>query len=225
MGTEMIKSSIPKVHSAIVIDTVNGEKNQQEIYQSIADYAQLKQIDIHKIVYRIGEDGKAQKNIYTFGKEKISSYNYIPIKSDYTTNFYDYSELSTEEVLGLYILTEKPPARIAEDFYELGIQIEIERAQWLLYFAIGLLLSIGQLFFMLLFCFFLSLLFYKSSIRKKIGIIEMLGKSKKRLLFTDYMIDVSIFNAILVDLSAFEVYVSVGSLWGDFKHFSYASVQ
>lgn len=194
----MIKSSIPEVHSAIVINTVSGEKNQQETYQSIADYAQLKQIDIHKIIFQIGEDGKTQKNIYTFGKEKNSSYSYVPIKSDYTTNFYDYTKLLTEEVLGVYTLTEKSPARIVEDFYELGIQIEVERAQWLLYFAMGLLLSIGQLFCMLIFCFFLSLLFYKSSIRKKIGIIEMLGKSKKRLFLMDYMIDVSIFIAILI---------------------------
>ncbi|OTE88664.1 hypothetical protein B1K96_34450, partial [Escherichia coli] len=87
-------------------------------------------------------------------KERYSTYSFSPIASDYPINFYESSKLSTEEVLGGYMITEEPPANMIEEFYDMGMEITIERAQWPLYLASGLLLSIGQLFCMLFLCLF-----------------------------------------------------------------------
>ncbi|KAA0690739.1 DUF1430 domain-containing protein [Enterococcus faecium] len=206
-GTEMIKSAIPEIHSSIIIEAASGEENQQEMYQTIAKYAREKQLDLHKILFRIGKDGETYKDIYTFGKEGYSTYSFSPIASDYPINFYDSSKLSTEEVLGGYMITEEPPANMIEEFYDMGMEITIERAQWPLYLASGLLLSIGQLFCMLFLCLFLALLFYKSSMRKKVGILETLGRNKAKLVCKDSLIDAVIFTVILAGFAWFYPYL------------------
>lgn len=76
-----------------------------------------------------------------------------------------------------------------------------------LYLASGLLLSIGQLFCMLFLCLFLALLFYKSSMRKKVGILETLGRSKAKLVCKDSLIDAAIFTVILAGFAWFYPYL------------------
>ncbi|HJG23863.1 MAG TPA: DUF1430 domain-containing protein [Enterococcus durans] len=197
IGTEVIKSAIPSVHSSVMVETVDGQKNNQEIFQKIAHYAREKQVSIHKLIFRIGEDGQTKKEIYTFDKIKNSTYSYPVIPSDYPTFFYDYSELTNEEVLGLYLITEAPPKDMKEELHKNGIEVEIEQTQWFFYFASMLSGSIGQLFFILFLCLIVALGFYKSSIRKKIGIREMLGCPNYRLILRDIGCDVGLFAGIL----------------------------
>ncbi|WP_081183965.1 DUF1430 domain-containing protein [Enterococcus villorum] len=198
IGTEVIKSAIPGIHSGIIIESLDGDKNNQEVFQTIAQYAQDKQVTLHKLIFRIGKDGQTQKEIYTFDKRENSTYSYKPIPSDNPTNFYDYTELSNEEPLGLYLMAEAPPEKMAEELYAKGIEIKIEKTQWLFYFASSLFMSIGQLFFILFLCLIVAFAFYQSSIRKKIGIMKVLGCSHYKLILRDIFIDITLFTGLLI---------------------------
>ena len=199
IGNEGIKSAIPNAHSGIVIEEASG--TIEEINQKISAYAKKHQIAIHKLVFRIGASGETTKEIYTFDKLERSEYSFPPIKSDVATYFYDYTEMQHQDVLGTYIVTEAPPSGMIADFHDQGIKLEIEEIKWFQLLTAGLLMSIGQLFFILFFFVILALLFYKASLRKKIGVIEMLGHRWLIVSVKDSFIDSVIFTLLMVAFS------------------------
>ena len=199
IGNEGIKSAIPNAHSGIMIEEASG--TIQEVNQTISAYAKKHQIAIHKLVFRMGESGETIKEIYTFDQTERSEYSFTPIKSDVTTYFYDYTEMKNQDVLGTYIVTEAPPSEMVADFYEQGIKLEIEEIKWFYLLTAGLLMSIGQLFLILFVFVILALLFYKASLRKKIGILEMLGRRWLKGSIKDSFIDSAIYTFIIVAFS------------------------
>ncbi|MDY4306614.1 hypothetical protein SNF32_01585 [Enterococcus mundtii] len=106
-----------------------------------------------------------------------------------------------QDALGTYIVTEAPPSGMIADFHDQGIKLEIEEIKWFQLLTAGLLMSIGQLFFILFFFVILALLFYKASLRKKIGVIEMLGHRWLIVSFKDSFIDSAIFTLLMVAFS------------------------
>ncbi|EPH94310.1 bacteriocin-associated integral membrane protein, partial [Enterococcus faecalis 13-SD-W-01] len=133
------------------------------------------------------------KNIFTFSAKGQSDYSYTPLPTDDPTNFYDASELTTEDLFaGFYALTEKAPATIVEDFYNRGMKIKHESAGIFRYLIFGVFLKTGNLFVVLVLCTITALLFYKFSQRKKIGILQFLGQRPAKLIVSDVLFDTTV---------------------------------
>ncbi|EPH93651.1 hypothetical protein D920_03045, partial [Enterococcus faecalis 13-SD-W-01] len=193
MSREIVSLSIPNTKETIVIEDASGEKNTTELYQEIKQYAIEKEIDIHKIVFQMGESGETNKNIFTFSAKGQSDYRYTPLPTDDPTNFYDASELTTEDLFaGFYALTEKAPATIVEDFYDRGMKIQHESVGVFRYLIFGVFLKSGNLFVVLVLCTITALLFYKFSQRKKVGILQFLGQKPAKLIVSDALFDIAV---------------------------------
>jgi putative ABC transport system permease protein len=202
MSREIVSSAIPDIKETIVIEDSSGEKNTTELYQEIKQYAIEKEIDIHKIVFQMGESGETNKNIFTFSAKGPSDYSYIPLPTDDPTHFYDASELTTEDLFaGFYALTEKAPATIVEDFYGRGMKIQHESAGIFRYLIFGVFLKTGNLFVVLVLCTITALLFYKFSQRKKVGILQFLGQKPAKLIMRDAVFDTSVILLIFLIFS------------------------
>lgn len=67
------------------------------------------------------------KDIYMFGKEGYLIYSFFFIVFDYFINFYDFLKLFIEEVFGGYMIIEELFVNMIEEFYDMGMEIMIER--------------------------------------------------------------------------------------------------
>lgn len=184
-----IELSIPNLKETLIVTEWDKTKRTDEIYQKIEDYTKKNNIEIHKIVFRTNDNGNTEKNIFTFSNNKNSTYSYSQEKSKMLTNFHSSNELSTENILGSYALTQGAPKDLEKHLTSLGLRVHIEKFNIFYFFAGSMFTTTGSLFVVMLFSTILAGFFYKVSQRKKYGIIEMLGKSVIRESRNDFIID------------------------------------
>lgn len=190
-------TSIPEVELTIQVEDWDKSRSSEEIYHDLKNYAQEKNIDIHKIVFKINENGETEKNIFTFSQDEVSSYQYDDGLLKTKSNFYDSSALLFENVLGGYAVTTQIPEDLVNDFRNFGLDVSIEKFSPFLLISEILFSVLGFLSLILFFSTIVAGMFYKLSQSKKYGVWMLNGKNILSIAFKDYFMDSLLVVSIL----------------------------
>jgi putative ABC transport system permease protein len=193
---ETIDFVIPGVKTTITVDSWDKRESTTVVFDSIKKYAQKHQVEIHKINFSTNNNGRIEKNIFTFSKNKTSNFSYDSSSFPTKTNFYDSSCLRNENVLGMYVLTSKPPESIIDDFSTMGISITVEKTSTVKLLMSVLMSNLGLLTSILFLSTGLSMIFYQLAQAKRFGVFEIHGQSTRKDLLRNYIIDLILVAAV-----------------------------
>lgn len=200
---DVIDMSIPNLKATIEVEDWDKDKNIADVYADIKTYAQNNNLDIHKIVFATDKDSSPIKKVFTFAKDSESDYYYDRDISSSKVDFYDSSELSTENIIGSYALTTAPSDNLEKDFANLGLTVKIEKFQLSLFMLGSLFTTIGVLSLVLFSATIVSSFVSKAARLKKYGIWEINGKSTFLLGFKDFIYDSLIITIIFAGFAFF----------------------
>lgn len=189
---ESVDLSIPSVKATIEVEEWDRETSAKEIYLALKRYAQTNNVDVHKIVFSTDSKGNELKKIFTFSVEEKSNYSYNSTDFQTKVLFFDSSELTNENVVGSYALTERLPQSAKADVESLGLIVNIEKVSGVLLVLGSLFSTVGLLTTILIFATMLANIFSKISQMKTYGIWEIHGKSVALLSFKEDVFDIFI---------------------------------
>lgn len=212
---ESVDLSIPSVKTTIEVEEWDRESSAKEIYLALKSYAQANNVDVHKIVFSTDSEGNELKKIFTFSAGEKSNYSYNSTDFQTKVLFFDSSELTNENLVGSYALTEKLPQSAKADFESLGLIVNIEKVSVILIFLGSLFSTIGLLSTILIFATILANVFSKIAQMKKYGIWEIHGKSIALLSFKENVFDIVIITCsvavfIFVYPVFWKIYILIG---------------
>lgn len=188
---EVIDLSLPHAQTVIHVENWDKRREAPEIYERIAQYAKKNKVAIHKIVFRTNTkaQGEEGKYIFTFSDKPMADYQQLAQGFQIDTYLNDYTALTNENLVGLYVLTEKAPADLTMYLESLGLTVQVERNTPWLFVSSGLFLKVGNLFVVLLISTIFACFFYQISQRKKYGIAEMFGRKRFDFAYRNLWID------------------------------------
>ena len=195
---DVVDMSIPNLKATIEIEDWDRDRNVSDVYEDIREYAQNNNLDIHKLVFGTDSDNNPVKRVFTFSKSKTSDYFYDENIFDSEVEFYDSSELTTENIRGSYSLTSNLPDNVKEDFANLGLTVTIEKFHISSIIFGSLFTTIGILSLVLLSATSVTNFIKKTTQLKKYGVWELSGNNVIILGVKDFLFDFAIGIFILI---------------------------
>ena len=183
---ESLDYTIPDIKESITIETYDAN-SPKYVYDFIQKYAVEHDIDIHKIVFSTSEKGEPEKKIFSFLSSEKKNYSYPSNFFKSKVEFYNRSDIIYENPIGTYATTKRTPKNLVYDFEKMGISVSVEKHGMIDFIYIMFLSPFGILSTILLFITIISSIFYSFSTLKKIGILEIMGKSTFPLLVNDVL--------------------------------------
>lgn len=208
---ETYDMAVPNAKTLIEVVEWDKTVSSSTIYERLEEESKHQGVTLYKVTFATSDQGRPIKNIYVFPTE--ASHDKIGLTKD--SDVKSSQELTVENPLGSYYLSEMVPDDLLKAFEELGLTVNVESN--LLKMVLFYFLS-GELGYSLIFLFviiFVIDVFVFVAQSKALGVLQLHGLSPYRLLLPTLSKDMSLITFFVLGGSvllpfAMNVFLVVG---------------